>query len=685
VDASNAGVILDGSEIPEGWNGGIQIYSNSNTIRGLQVIGFSGAGIVIGSGQNNLIEYNISCGNDYGIGLWGMETFGNTIAGNYLGVLADGVTPQGNKTAGITIMEGAYGNFIGPGNQIAFNGRTGIEILNTNTVRNSISQNSIHDHSQGGIHLWDGGNNEITAPAIFDFNLSAGTVAGTACAGCTVEIFSDTNNEGAILEGQTVADSNGIFAFDKGEPFTGLYLTATANDPDGNASQFSPPTSGMSRFLILQKGNDLPRTRLETRRSGELEDNRIGSVGMNDQADPLGQPHDLQAIMEQVVSMGLQQFRFTIVNIDGTLVDWTKPEFTFEQRQRDFISAMDENGVKVAYLLIFRDDALGGEGRTLRPRFKTEEEIQRYLEYVQFIISNVKGHITYYEIWNEPNIRDSVQWIEVEDYINLVRRVVPVIRQEDPQAKIMLAGTTYLREPESRDYLFSILRSDIMPLVDVVSWHPMFAASPGFDSEYYYEYPSIIQQIKDTASAHGFTGEYHAGEITWWTEPEPGAQDWGIWYSDIVAAKYHARSIVMHLGMDVSVTNNSTPSSYLSRRFADAAITNLCTTMAGAEATSLPIEIEIDATNVMSYSFSLPNGDYLFALWTDGVAVEDDPGIKATLTLPNFSAGKVVGYDVLYGFEQQIITNTENGNLVVRDLLVKDYPIILRFKNASSP
>ncbi len=29
------------------------------------------------------------------------------------------------------------------------------------------------------------------------------------------------------------------------------------------------------------------------------------------------------------------------------------------------------------------------------------------------------------------------------------------------------------------------------------------------------------------------------------------------------------------------------------------------------------------------------------------------------------------------GFEHELITETENGNLIVRDLVVKDYPIIM--------
>ncbi|MFQ6100508.1 MAG: hypothetical protein ACE5OS_04660 [Anaerolineae bacterium] len=39
---------------------------------------------------------------------------------------------------------------------------------------------------------------------------------------------------------------------------------------------------------------------------------------------------------------------------------------------------------------------------------------------------------------------------------------------------------------------------------------------------------------------------------------------------------------------------------------------------------------------------------------------------------------KVMGIDVLEGFEQQLVTSIEDRNPAIRNLLVKDYPIILR-------
>jgi hypothetical protein len=324
-------------------------------------------------------------------------------------------------------------------------------------------------------------------------------------------------------------------------------------------------------------------------------------------------------------------------------------------------------------MLTFWDKATypDGEGAPCA-RFKTEGEIQHFLEYVRFSVRHFKDSIQYYTMWNEPDIENYCpKWIEVDDYINLVRRTVPVIREEYPQAKIVVGEVSGTRYDAAYDYLMAILESDIMPLVDVVSWHPFYGESPAYEElrDYYYAYPSMVQEIKDTASAHGFTGEYWVDEMGWGTQ-ETAQPDHPWVYSPTAASKYLARGIVMHLGM--GITAGIAPT-----RLVDVG-RNLSTVMSGAQPAELPMQIQTTVTNTVSYTFALPHDDYLVALWTDGIAADYDPGITTTVTISGFMDYTVTGVDVLHGFEQPIIASQENGNLVIRDLLVKDYPIILR-------
>ena len=62
IDASNAGVILDGSKIHMDWVNGLSISSDGNTIQGLQIVNFSGSGIAICSASYNKIGGNRNIG-----------------------------------------------------------------------------------------------------------------------------------------------------------------------------------------------------------------------------------------------------------------------------------------------------------------------------------------------------------------------------------------------------------------------------------------------------------------------------------------------------------------------------------------------------------------------------------------------------------------------------------------------
>ena len=130
----------------------------------------------------------------------------------------------------------------------------------------------------------------------------------------------------------------------------------------------------------------------------------------------------------------------------------------------------------------------------------------------------------------------------------------------------------------------------------------------------------------------------------------------------------------MNLGMDV-VAGITEPQEI---PIVSETVRNLSNVMAGARATGLASPLQSEYPDIESYSFSLPNGETLIALWTNGAAADQDPGLACTVVLPGFSGHTVTGVDVLYGYTQELITNDDGGDLVIEDLLIGDYPLILR-------
>ena len=491
IDASNSGVILDGGNATGEGLAGLQIVSsNANTIQGLQISNFTGAGIAIsGNAQHNLIGGDRSIGSgpfgqgnmvsntDVGIVLSTPGTSFNSITGNLIGTDAEGVKALGNR-GGVWITEGAHRNTIGPNNVIAYNSESGIGVDDPETMRNTITRNSIHNNVWDGIYLYEGGNAELAVPIIWDFDLQSGTLTGAACANCIVEIFSDYGDEGAVYEGQAEADENGLFAFEGGSPFDGPFLTATVTDSNGNTSEFSSPTQGNSRNLVLQNGNALPMFRLPTKRSNELADNRIGA-SFNELHPPA------EGLVISVLDLGLKRVEVQFGDVEAPF-DWSLNEYELPLQFDDVVDSLAENGIAVNYMLHFWDTAGHAAGEELGcPRFQNEEEVREFLDYVRFFVRHFKRRIPYYTIWSEQGAcapdycrTGGLKCIMPEDYVELVRQVIPVIREEDPEAKIV-SGPNVLFS--AREELFILLRSDVVKQLDVISWHPIYDVTPNND------------------------------------------------------------------------------------------------------------------------------------------------------------------------------------------------------------
>ena len=69
-----------------------------------------------------------------------------------------------------------------------------------------------------------GGNQMLPAPIII--TVTETSISGTACPGCTIEIFSDIEDEGRFYEGTTIADFTGYWILNTDHYLSGLHLTA---------------------------------------------------------------------------------------------------------------------------------------------------------------------------------------------------------------------------------------------------------------------------------------------------------------------------------------------------------------------------------------------------------------------------------------------------------------------------
>jgi hypothetical protein len=243
IDASDAGVILDGSQLPRGKSSpGLAITSSGNRIRGLQILYFAGSGVaILGIAQSNQIggtgagEGNVISGNWDGVTLAGSGTMNNVVRGNYIGTDASGTVAVGNLVDGIWIGDGAQYNLIG--------GSTAAE-------RNLVSGNR-----SNGVII-DGGVYNIVSGNYIGTDVTGTAALGNESIGIGLAGGAQYNLIGGDAPGETnVIGGNHLEGVFVGDTRT-MYNTVSGNYIGTNASGTTALPNGSSGVHLASRAQD---------------------------------------------------------------------------------------------------------------------------------------------------------------------------------------------------------------------------------------------------------------------------------------------------------------------------------------------------------------------------------------------------------------------------------------------
>ena len=245
-----------------------------NSIHGIELNGSATATVIgtNGDGINDDVEGNVIAGNGgNGIRL-GISS--NTIAGNKIGVGADGTTALGNGQRGILVVSSASNNVIGfrstmtntdeliVGNIIKNNADVGVGIDNSGGTGNRISRNQLADNGSLGIDLnYDGvtpndngdgdngANTLLNFPVISSAVLSGNnlTIKGFAPSSSTIEFF--------IADAGPNPNPLGSFTTSFGEGAVYLFdgIEGSGSDLDATTGTYTDDGTGASSTKTQNK------------------------------------------------------------------------------------------------------------------------------------------------------------------------------------------------------------------------------------------------------------------------------------------------------------------------------------------------------------------------------------------------------------------------------------------------
>jgi hypothetical protein len=340
----------------------------------------------------------------------------------------------------------------------------------------------------------------------------------------------------------------------------------------------------------------------------------------------------------------------------------------------------------------------------------TREALRAWARYVRHMARQYRDRIKVFELWNEWNI--GVYYgaqPDLQQYLAIARTAIPILRKEAPQAKVMLgsyagyfpgmgAWSPDELAQQERESMFLGAVRELAGDVDLIGWHPFYQTDP--DLPRARSYTADVRAFQDWCRAQGFRGGFCASEWSYGASyPPPTPPNWwgDFTCSELEKAKYVARLHVQHTALDCDSffcetwgnhyypmdltlmrrTFGADPISPQQPQAAYYVTRNLATALEDLMPAVFDWRVKGGPADVERFSMARV-GERVVTLWQPGRATDVCAGTPADVVVAG-SAQRVVAYDLLNGVEQELQFETHDGETRVRGVLIKDYPLLLRF------
>lgn len=169
---------------------------------------------------------------------------------------------------------------------------------------------------------------------------------------------------------------------------------------------------------------------------------------------------------------------------------------------------------------------------------KTDDEIAAYAKYCGFMAKELKGKVKYFEVWNEPNIKEfNYNELPAADYAKVLKAAYNAIKSANSEAVVIGGVCAFTTDSLIRQYYADLNSAGAFDFMDAVSIHPYACAGA-----------KIGEGGNDFKWITGVLKQYN--KPIWVTEvgyySSPTAAGGKPSYSEEEQAAYDARTVVLY-------------------------------------------------------------------------------------------------------------------------------------------